>query len=58
MFITGERILERMVFASACSLRVEEVQNCVVRHLRLVREENMAGVRNQDKPRAGDVVGD
>ena len=58
MFIAGERSPQRMVLAGACSLSFEEVQNCVVRNLRLVRGENMAGVRNQDKPRAGDVVGD
>ena len=58
MFIARERSLWRMIFAPACSLSFEEVQNCLVGNLGLVREEKMTRVRNEHKLCARNAICD
>ena len=49
MFIARQGRLWRMILASAFRLSIEEVQNCLVGNLRLVRKEKMTRVRNEHK---------
>src|SRR5215469_13994881 len=58
MFMSGEHSLERMILATACSLSLQEVQNCLVGNLGLVREEKMTGVWNEHKLSAGNAICD